>query len=624
MRKPALLLLLLSVIKLAISQQPLFKITEKGKTGYINNKGITIIPPVYSNGFEFKEGVAAVRENGLYGFIDSTGKYSIKPEFDYASYFVHGVALVYKKREPYFIDKKGKIILPPVYRSMELIDDHKAIITTKSKRCGIIDIRTYRLLLDTLYGYISDFKSGVAVVSKYDPALPIFTQEKAVIDTACNFIVPFGKFERIEYFHNGFADVTIDTIDYTTGVIDITGKLIKKEPYLGYWDITDPLPNGYYTFNSSTSGGQLYEGFIDSRGDTILNDTSYKKVTGFSCNRIIVEDHNGDHFVLNQQAKRVSDQPFDYIGKFFKNYAIVKKGDCYGIIDTNGQLVIQPQYNDIAFPDSTVDYFFFGIPDEKKMYGYKYGVADMNNRIIIQPILKCYQEKGFVNGLLYGIINNREAWFNQQGNIVWQQSIEDSKKIRPMNIDWKTYSAYQHSPSSDEVLPANNFSKSQLTFTIDTSQTMHLFDNYAAWKLMIGNGTKDTINLISITSLAILLEAIDEDGIWKTIEVIPAPIHAEGYLVTPMPPGSYWPVRILQFDGSFSTKLRAVIWYEDKDQKKQCIYSNVINTSINKTQFWRDFFYPQGVYNPNWSIEKTIDMKTIKKYVRSEWLPIKL
>lgn len=113
MPKLALLLPIMLIAQLATSQS-LFRIIEKGKTGYINSAGITVIPPIYHNAFDFAEGLAAVRENELYGFIDSSGKYVLPPQFDYATYFVNGITLVYKQRKPYFIDKTGKVILPDV------------------------------------------------------------------------------------------------------------------------------------------------------------------------------------------------------------------------------------------------------------------------------------------------------------------------------------------------------------------------------------------------------------------------------------------------------------------------------------------------------------------------------
>jgi hypothetical protein len=628
MPRPSLLLPFLFITHLATAQsQLLFKVSQYGKTGYINNKGTIVIPAIYHNGFEFAEGLAAVRENGLYGFIDSSGKYAIAPQYDYATYFVNGITLVYKERQPYFIDRTGKVILPPVYQSMKFITTRKAVITTKAGKTGIIDVPTGRLLLDTLYGLI-EFDKGVGVIGQYDSSRIYYSRRpQAVIDTACNFIVPFGKFDNILPFHDGYARVSIDLDNNVDGVIDSTGRLLKRRTATNTWNITGEFHENrakiYYYYGPEYS----YEGFIDLAGDTILSDAKYVQLHDFSCGRAIALTRDGKYFVLDRNGKKVGNRSFNHVNdKFVNNYAIASTDKHCGIIDTNARYVVPPKYNMISFPDSSVDYFFFSVPNNKKKYSDLYGVASITNKVIIQPIMEDFEKRGFTNGLLSATVNNRKTCFNKQGKIVWQEPVDDEHVIRSVNIDYIGYSAYRvstepedsirwesSSPGYKKITAANRFNNNEFIFQIDTSKRDTLLQKYYAWKLIVGNSTKDTINLLSISGLALQLEALDDDGEWKKIEYIGFPTHTNGYRITQLAPGTYWPLTIPRFEGSFTTKIRAALWYLDKNEKKQIIYSNTIPASINKTQFWRNWYYPEGVYDPHWYNDRVVDMSTVEK-----------
>ena len=633
MTKFAPLLIFLFITQLGISQhRPLFRIFEKDKTGYINSSGVTVIPPIYHNGFDFAEGLAAVRENGLYGFIDTNGKYSITPQYDYATYFVNGITLVYKQGRSFFIDKTGKVVLPDVYRSMKFIDNRKAVITTKAGRYGIIDVPTGQLLLDTLYGEISDFNKGVALITQYNTAkVPSSQGTTAVINAAGNFIVPFGKFIYIHDFHDGYANVSLDT-NWTDGVIDVTGKLLKGAPRI---DNKLPPYNKYFdvpvsTFYTRLASGNVYDGLININGDTILNDTNYRAIVSYSSGRIVTKDQHDNYCFLDKNCKLLEKKSFKYTAGFVKNYAIVETDKGMGIIDTNVRFVVKPVYNDIRFPDSTADYFFFAVPDRKENNSRKYGIANFKNEVIIQPILDEYVQEGFKNGLLYVNVNNLATYINKQGKIVWQEQPAKTREIKAMDIDFQTNSVYFTAPALDDpdyfnygsserlhtrfkkITAAEQFPQNEFIFKFDTTHTDTL-GSYFANRLIVGNSTKDTIKLLSISGVTMQPEALDEDGNWKKIENFTWPTHTNGYSIVSLNPGAYLPFKIIRYAGNFKTKLRFKLWYEDKDGKVQTILSNTINTFLNKAQFWRDYSYPAGVYDPIDNNNRTVDMSTIKK-----------
>jgi KWG Leptospira./Protein of unknown function (DUF3298). len=152
-----------------------FQEVQDGKYGYINEKGVVIIKPQYTNAWDFKDGRGVVNTStdpviNKYGLIDEKGKFIVQPLYndililgegmlalgipinkDYsyigskyavagpdgkpltdfifygADNYVNGITSVYDNDSTYFIDKKGKRVttLPRVEGSgtMQLLND---------------------------------------------------------------------------------------------------------------------------------------------------------------------------------------------------------------------------------------------------------------------------------------------------------------------------------------------------------------------------------------------------------------------------------------------------------------------------------------------------------------------
>lgn len=82
------------------------------KQGFINKTGKTVIPLIYENAYDFKEGLSGVMINGKYGFINKEGKIIIKPEFEvlYNFGFENGLCFVRKNNLKTYINHNGEIV----------------------------------------------------------------------------------------------------------------------------------------------------------------------------------------------------------------------------------------------------------------------------------------------------------------------------------------------------------------------------------------------------------------------------------------------------------------------------------------------------------------------------------
>ena len=610
--------------------QPLFKITESDCVGYINEKGKIIIKPIFLNGNDFSEGLAAVRPNGTYGFIDGTGTFVIKPQYDLATNFVNGLAVVYKDGEPLFIDKKGNVVLPPVFNGLTFIDTRKGIITTCTGKQGLLDVITKQLLIDTVFSSIGEFKNGVAIVNEYIQPTRKGKKRTGVIDTTGKFVVPFGKYEVINPFYEGYAAVEINDKrnkdGSTDGVIDTKGNLLFKRPYKNNSYVDGDFHDGFakvslYKYWIPEEKGTLstteknYEGFINLKGEVVLNDTNCKYVNDFSNGRAFIKA-NTAYILVDKNFKRIGDKVFEDIpNETFKDgYAIVETDDGFGIIDTSGNFVTRSDFDDIDMAGIIDGYFFF--TDENKTL---YGIADLRGKIIYKPILQEFDRNGFVNGLIKAVIDDRLCYINKSGSIVWRQPIDTFTKLKPLNIDFMNrgyfyaYSTPKNteadesggwavSPNLPTKISDTWFPDNSLGITIDTKLTDTFTNQFYGFKLFVSNTTADTIKFNAQDSrLYLKLQAQNNKGEWKDIEYLPSSWCGNSYHRVELEPGAFWDFTIPKYNGEFQTKIRAELKYiyNDNPRTERVVYSNVINGSINPGQFWnKRTYYPNGLMDP--------------------------
>jgi hypothetical protein len=112
---------------------------SKGKYGFIDINGKTIIKAQFEDATHFGEGLAGVQVGGKWGFIDGSGKMVIPPQFDAVGVFSEGFASVAIDDKWGFIDRTGNIVIPPQFdRWTYWFEDGIAYVRLRGK-AGYID-----------------------------------------------------------------------------------------------------------------------------------------------------------------------------------------------------------------------------------------------------------------------------------------------------------------------------------------------------------------------------------------------------------------------------------------------------------------------------------------------------
>lgn len=632
---------LLLVVSFVLGQtSPLFKITQNDKTGYINNKGKIVIKPIFLNGSDFSEGLAAVRLNGYYGFIDKTGRFVIPAKYDYAQQFSNGIAAVHKDGIPFFINKKEEIVLPMVYKTLSFLDDRKALVTTLTNKQGVIDIHSKQLIIDTAFLSIEPFECGVAIVSELPPAGKRNEYNVGVIDTTGKILVPFGKYNLIETFKEGFATVDIrNTGTHSRGtdaVIDTKGNCVLERPHANNTYISGDFYDGYaqislykYWIPEKTgtygSSDKSYPGYINLKGEVVFDDTTYSEITDFSAGRAFIKRKDDDYILINKDFKRVGHEKFKNVSEqgFQKGYAIVETNTGCGIIDTSGKFVVQPQFEEIDETGIIDDYFFYSkemdVEDDEEEEKILFGIADLSGKTITKARMQYFDRTGFHNGLLKAIVKDKLTYIDRKGTFVWKEKKSKSNGIRRMNIDYMnrgyfmaystayvekygTNSGWAVSENAPDKIADSAFPENKLAVVIDTTHIDTFQHQFSGFGLFISNTTADTIKFNAQDSrLYMKLQAQNSKGQWLDIEYLPNSWCGNSYHKVELEPNAFWRFVIPDYEGEVRTKIRAALEYIDKDnpQKSKVVYSNEISGSINPAQFWNKMpYYPNNLMDP--------------------------
>ena len=118
---------------------------DKGKWGYADRRGATVIDARYDQAFEMSGGYARVRNGGLFGLIDSTGKECVPLQHISLATAGHGLWLAEGNQGIGLIDSRGNQVLAPIYSAVKLVRADLARVE-RNERIGYVRLTDGRLI----------------------------------------------------------------------------------------------------------------------------------------------------------------------------------------------------------------------------------------------------------------------------------------------------------------------------------------------------------------------------------------------------------------------------------------------------------------------------------------------
>lgn len=285
----------------------------KNKWGFIDRKGVVIIPLKFDYVYAFSEGLALVELNEEYGFINVTGEVVIPIQYYNASSFSEGLARVQLDDKSGFINKDGEEVISSKYDFAFSFKEGLALVELNGKN-GFIN-KVGEEVIPLKYDHVQDFSEGLAAVK--------LNQRYGFIDKTGAEVIPL-QYDYAFSFSEGLALVELN---FMKGFIDKTGAEIIPLQYCDAYSFSEGL--AALSFNKKW-------GFIDKTGLEVI-PLQYDDVGGFSegLSRVKLNDKWG---FITKTGKVIIPLEYDSVGDIKQGLTWVELSKEWGFINNKGEL----------------------------------------------------------------------------------------------------------------------------------------------------------------------------------------------------------------------------------------------------------------------------------------------
>lgn len=378
------------------------KYSENNKFGLISLDGKKITAAIYEemHSLEDKYGEILVRQNGKYGVINVNGVILVQPRYDFVkgdgyskngSFKNSGYIIGNKTNQGMrygYIDKNENQIVSldqeMLYRVIEIDSDDAYLIASQNGRMAVykgkVNLTDYKYI-DIFYNHGTD----CFTVQKNKSYGLINLLGEAVIPTEYEELLVVGIFVKAHK----------DDKDYT---FDLRGNLVSNSEFVSlketttgklYVSIDENYKYGLTDKEKNVVVQNQYD-YIDEIEETgLLIATVGDDVTIYSGSgkEIISVEHADlkrigkyievttakDSYFLSQDGKKVDNKSVYLDNKLYAS----KSGDKWGFVDLKNNVIVAPIYDEVTELNE------FGFAGVKK--NGKWGVINENGEVVLEP-----------------------------------------------------------------------------------------------------------------------------------------------------------------------------------------------------------------------------------------------
>jgi len=267
------------------------------------------------------------------------------------------LAVVISKEEAIRYVQDGK--LPAVLDGLTVTGLDKIFVNPENKPQEPVASSNVTEIVSPKYGDIGIFSEGLAAVT-----IGIGNDARwGYIDESGNEVIPL-QYLRAKPYSDGLA--VVQNLEGRFGFIDKTGKeVIPFGTYYYAYSFSDGLATVAITADSCC--------VIDTSGNVVIPSGMYSFIESFSEDLAMVRTYDKKTGVIDKAGNVViaPDTKYTRIEKFSEGLAAVKVNNKWGYIDTEGNEVIPPKYdNALPFSEGLAAVGYGKLGDSSSKWGF--------------------------------------------------------------------------------------------------------------------------------------------------------------------------------------------------------------------------------------------------------------
>lgn len=306
-------------------------------------------------------------------------------------------------------DATGKVVVPAKYKRIEPLG-RDLFAFKETTEYGMMDAKGI-ILIEPRYNMIYGFNEyGIAVVEEDAPSdkvIYVVQYLYGAIDTKGHEVFE-PQFQKIKKFDHNNVAVYQHQDKY--GLLNGSGSIISA----ARWDDVGFKFNDLGLLHVTIEGK---EGYVNSKGEVII-PVEYDNIDNFSqygmegkWEALAVATKNGKSGFIDLNGKVAIPLEYDAVMAFSNGLAGVRKDELWGFINTDNQMVIHPQFDEVGW--------FSGCDQEPLTYfalNKKYGYMDMDGKVVIDAVYD--DADGFSEGLAAVKIKKKWGFIDKEGKEV--------------------------------------------------------------------------------------------------------------------------------------------------------------------------------------------------------------